>query len=193
MGYPDPAIEYHLPPLDDLFPRNMANVSLDRAFGGTKIPVHYPYFQMSMNLVRLTDLSISRYEASRKALATYRAKALDGHVSQYYDAINGLEETVVAAYRACLNSQRLAPAAPKKLNAPTTRQAQLLKQVRHHIQHMDEKLEKGHVSKRYPIHLVVPTARSLVIGTKVLPYQDLASCITKMYRNIEILRQAPSK
>ena len=193
MGYPDPAIEYHLPSLEDLFDRNVANVSLDRAFGGTHIPSQYPYFNMAMNLIRLTDLSISRYEASRNALQLYRDRALDGHVSPFYDAINGLEETVVATYRACLNSTRLAPAVPRQLNEPTTRQMRLIKQVRHHIQHMDEKLETGQVSQRAPVHMIVPLSRSMVIGRKELSYRDLASCITKMYRNIEIIRRAPSK
>jgi hypothetical protein len=192
MGYPDPAIEYHLPPLDDLFAHNMANISLDRLTGGHGGPPDYPYSQMWLNLVRLTDLSITRYEAVRESLALYREKAHEGTVSPFYDAINGLEETVVAAHRAALNSQGLEAVAPRKLNRPTPRQLDLLRQVRNHIQHMDDKLQKGQV-KAVPIYLAAPTQKSLVIGSVLLSYRDLASCITKMYRNIAIIRQAPSK
>lgn len=192
MGFPSPKIEYHLPPLDDLFANNMANVSLERLFGGPRGPVEYPYFNMWMNLVRLTDLSIRQYETSRKALDAYREGAYEHRLSPFYDAINGLEETVVATYRATLNSKRLEPVIPHRLLEPTKRQAQLLKQVRHHIQHMDEKLERGAV-RQGEIHLLAPTTKSLVIGPKQLHYRDLASVITKMYRNIEIIRQAPSK
>src|SRR5436190_20589590 len=92
----------------------------------------------------------------------------------------------------CLNIKRLAPVIPRRLNEPTARQMRLIQQVRHHVQHMDEKLETGQVSRRAPIHVIVPLPRGLVIGRKELPYRDLASCITKMYRNIEIIRQAPS-
>lgn len=192
MGYPSPKVEYHLPPLDDLFPRNMANISLDRAFGGHRGPSTYPHFNMWMNLVRLTDLAIQRYEASRASLVLYRKHAYENAVSPFYDAINALEETVVATHRAVLNSECLAPVIPHRLNEPTPRQSLLLRQVRNHIQHMDDKLLKGQV-KAGELHLLAPDTKAVVIGPKRLPYRDLASCITKMYRNIEVIRQAPSK
>jgi len=192
MGYPSPETEYRLPPLDALFPRNMLNVSLDRIAGGHRGPATYPHFNMWMNLVRLTDLAIAEYEASRHSLEIFRENAHEGKLSPFYDAINGLEETVVATYRAVLNSRNLQPVVARRLNDATDRQFIALKQVRHHIQHMDEKLEQRRV-KQGELHLLLPTAKSLVIGPKQLHYRDLASCITKMYRNIEIIRQAPSK
>lgn len=191
MGYPDPAIEYHLPSLSDLFPNNMANVSLDRLTGGLG-PNQYPHLQMWMNLVRLTDLSIRRYEEARKALDLYRQTAHAGGVSPFYNAIDCLEETVVATHRAALNSTSLASVAPRKLREPTPRQLELLRLIRNHVQHMDDKLRRGQV-KRYPMHMVAPTSRSLLIGSLLLSYRDLSYCIRKMYRNIEIIRQAPSQ
>jgi hypothetical protein len=176
-----------MPPLEDLFADNMANVSLDRLTGNYRGPSTRP--QMWMNLVRLTDLSLRSYEGARSDLERYRARAHKGHVSPYYDAINRLEETVVATYRAILNSGRLQTLIPRKLHEPTARQLQAIRQVRHHIQHMDEKLADG----RAEIHVLVPTTKSVVIGRKQLHYRDLASCITKCYRNIELIRQAPSK
>lgn len=197
MGYPNPKEGYHLPPLVDLFSNNMANVSLDRLSGALSVTgyqgvTEYPHFQMWMNLVSLTDLAIRRYEESRTSLAIFEEFAFEGRVSPFYDAVNSLEETVVATHRAILNSQRLREITPRRLNVPTARQLEVLRVMRNHIQHMDEKLAEGKVTQG-DFHVLAPLPKSFIIGSKILQYRDLASCITKMYRNVEIIRQAPSK
>jgi hypothetical protein len=64
---------------------------------------------------------------------------------------------------------------PRKLHDPTARQLKAIKEVRHHIQNMDEKVADG----RAELHLLVPLTKSVVIGSRQLHYRDLASCITK--------------
>lgn len=191
MGYPSPDSEYDLPELGHLFSNNMANVSLDRLTGRRVWPTVHPYFSMWMNLVRLTDLSIRQYEGARQSLDDYRTGARSGRVSPLYDAINLFEEVVVAAHRAVLNSDGLQTVTKRKLKVPTARQKRLLRLARNHVQHMDEKLVKGQV-KAGELHLIAPLAHSIEVGSVRLPYRDLCSVITKMYRNIEIIRQAPS-
>ena len=192
LGYPPPHIQYNMPDLSDLFPRNMANVSLDRLTGNFRGPKSHPHFNMWMNAVRLTDLAITDYEAARGHLATYREHAREGQIGPFYQAINDLESCVGATFRSVLNCERLQVMETRKLNGPTTRQREMLRLARNHIQHMDDKLEKGQVGPR-DIHLLAPLATGLAIGKVRLPYRDLASCITKLYRNIEIIRRAPSK
>lgn len=190
MGYPSPQNEYKMPTLSHLYPNNLANLALDRLGGRVVGPTTYPHSGMWMNLVRLTDLAIREYEAARTSLDDYRANANAGRISPIYDAINSLEEAVVATHRAVLNSARLEVVTTRKLHAPTAGQALALKQVRHHIQHMDEKLERGSVGAGH-LHLLAPTVHAVEIGPKRLKYRDLASCITKMYRNVAVIRAAP--
>ena len=192
LGYPSPDERYDMPDLGDLYSNNMGNVSLDRFTGQFKGPTAYPHFNMWMNLVRLTDQAILDHEAARGHLNEYRDNAREGRVSTLYRAVNELENTVVATYRAVLNSRQLESHAPRRLIAPTNRQAEALRKVRNHIQHMDDKLQKGQV-KPGQLHLLAPTTHRVEIGGERLTYRDLSSCIRKMYRNIEIVRQAPSR
>jgi hypothetical protein len=41
--------------------------------------------------------------------------------------------------------------------------------------------------------VLVPHEYALRIGSTRLPYKELASCITKLYRAIDEIRAAPSK
>jgi hypothetical protein len=193
MGFPDPSIEYRLPNLSNLFSDNLANVSLDRVGGQFRGPTKYPDYGVWMNFVRLTDAAIREYEQARGHLEEYRLHANDGRVMGYYRAVNGLENAVGATHRATLNAKRLQSRQSRRLHQPTPRQENLLRLARNRIEHMDEELAtKGRV-KQGLAHYLLPWTTRLVIGDVTLPYRDLASCITKMYRNVEKIRQAPSK
>ena len=127
LGYPSPDRDYRMPDLSALFDNNMANVSLDRVGGTFRGPTQYPSFNMWMNVVRLTDLAIRDYESARGHLAEYRRRARFGRVSPYYEALNSLEEVVVATYRAVLNCERLQTQQGRRLRQPTGRQRKQLK------------------------------------------------------------------
>jgi hypothetical protein len=192
LGFPDPDLTYRVPDLSHLYDKNVLNVSLDRLTGNFRGPTAYPYFGIWMNLVRLTDNALRNYEAARGRLKEYREHAYEGRVGPFYLAIDHFEVVVSATHRAVLNAQRLDAAMHRKLSRPTNRQAELLRLARNHIEHMDEKLVKRSV-KQGELHVLVPLTSRIQIGGIQVPYRDLASCIRKMYRNIELIRQAPSK
>jgi hypothetical protein len=56
---------------------------------------------------------------------------------------------------------------------------------------MDDKLTRRQV-RAGELHLLFPLANRVHIGSVGMSYRDLASVITKMYRNIELIRRAPN-
>jgi hypothetical protein len=191
MGAPDPDIAYKIPDLSHLHSRNILNLALDTVVGQDSGPESYPFYGIWMNLVRLTDKSLQSYQAARKALESYRKVAYQGGIAHFYLAIDLFENVVSAAYRSVLNAERLDEVVSKQLLHPTVRQRNILRLARNHVEHMDEKLSQRQV-KQEEVHVLVPLQSRLEIGSVRLPYRDLASCITKMYRNIELIRQTSS-
>ena len=192
LGFPDPDLAYRIPDLGHLYHGNILNVSLDRLTGNFRGPRAYPSFGIWMNLVRLTDRALRNYGAARSQLDEYRHRAHEGRVGSFYLAIDHFEEVVSAAHRGLLNAHQLEQLLRRRLHRPTDRQKDLLYKTRNHIEHMDKMLA-GRAVKQGELHVLVPLPTCLEIGPARLPYRDLASCITKMYRNIELIRGAPSK
>jgi hypothetical protein len=191
MGYPDPGLPWRLPDLSALFDKNMLNVGLDRFSGNASIGPNAGAHdvQQWLNLVRLTDKSIRCFEAARHHLAEYSANAHEGRVSSFYLAVDDLESTVSATHRAVLASAALQPAVAVGLATPTERQADLLRRVRNRVEHIDERVARRQ-QRSQPIHLhyLLPAPTRVIIDGLELPHRDLASCIRKMYGNVEKVR-----
>lgn len=111
-----------------------------------------------------------------------------------FGAIDHMENCVGATHRAVLNSRalrknKIGRGGPQLSDRQETR----LRDVRHAIEHSDEKLlGKPHRNsppfgsgEPYSIRLA---NNSIVIGGWVLTYSDLFSAMTKMYRTIEVIR-----
>jgi hypothetical protein len=82
--------------------------------------------------------------------------------------------------------------AERQLPHPTERQAALLKAISDQIQHGDERFAEHRVTAG-DLLLIVPHEYSIEIGSVRLPFKELASCITKLHRAIDMIRAAPSK
>lgn len=191
LGAPDPEAEYRMPDLSDLFARNMLNVALDAAFGGWRGPTDRTYAAIWVNLVRLTDAALREYEGARSSLATYGAHAYEGRISSYYRALDHFETCVDVTHRGILNAAALVSGAGLRLQMPTDRQRTQLRKFRNTVQHLDERLVEGKRRADVAV-MLVPLRSRMVVGRDELPYRDLASCITKLYRDIESVR-GPSK
>lgn len=192
MGLPDPEIRYNMRDLSGLFAGNVLNLSLDRLTGQWPGPQTWPEAAMWINFVRLTDRALHTHEQARSHLNSYRNAAHAGRVGPYYLAIDELEACITATLRAVLNAERIdSTGAYRQLLGATPKQRQSLRLCRNHVEHMDDKLTRRQV-RAGELYQLVPLANRMHIGSVGMSYRDLASVITKMYRNIELIRRAPN-
>jgi hypothetical protein len=181
-----------MPDLSDLYKDNMLNLMLDRLVGGDSGPQQHPEGPMWTNLVRLSDKALHEYEKARSELDQWIAQRQHSVFSPYFRGVDHLENAVTATHRAVLHGRELRKRGlGKRSPQPTVRQENLLKLVRNHIEHTDDKLLKGQIGQGQAIFLL-PDEKSLHIGTTSLTYRDLASCIRKIYHQVEAIR-GPSK
>jgi hypothetical protein len=185
-----------MPSVDHMSNRGSLNVVLDRTLSG--LPAGLPKSAMLVglftNFVRLTDKALREYDAARAEMLHYVQPSERLHTGYYLRAIDHMENCVGATHRAVLNSQalrenKIGRSGPRL----TDRQEKRLRDVRHAIEHSDEKLLGKPHGKSPPFGSQEPyTIRlansSIVIGGWFLTYWDLFWAMTKMYRTIEVIR-----
>ncbi len=179
---------FKMPDLSSLYSKNMLNLTLDRLVGTDPGPKNHPHQATWVNLVRLADKSLREYEAARNAFAVLQKEIHQGHISPLFLGIDHLENAITATHRAVLHSEVLRAAGwGRAVRTPTTRQKALLKAMRHHVEHAEDKLHKGQIAQGQPF-MITPKERRMSFGKTTLTYLDLARCITKVYRHIEAIR-----
>jgi hypothetical protein len=180
---------FNMPSVDHMSNRGSLNVLLDRTFSGLPpgLPSSRVLVGLFTNFVRLTDKALREYDADRTELFSYLRSSADLRTAHYVRAIDHIENCVSATHRAVLNSNAL-----RKNNVGrsrprlTDRQETRLKEVRHAIEHSDEKLLGKQYRNSPPFATGEPYSirlanTSIVIGSWVLTYSNLVSEMTKMY------------
>jgi hypothetical protein len=187
-----------MPALDHLASINMLNVILERTLVGLPPKLRsYPMTGVFVNLCRLTDKALNEYKAARADLLNYVSS--NRHPAYLLRAIEHLENSIDATYRAVLNGEALRN---NKIGRGalrlTDKQRKCLKDVRDAIEHSDErllKISKGPSRPWFqqgrPFSLFV-TNTQIAIGTNVLTYRQLVAAITKCHSTIEKIRRVPT-
>jgi hypothetical protein len=189
-----------MPSVDHLSNMGSLNVMLDRVFGGgPPLPPGHTAVGLLTNFVRLVDKSLREYDAARAELLLYGEPHEGLPVSPYLRAIDHMENCISATHRSVLNANALRSlgvgrGAPKL----TTRQEVLLTNMRHAVEHSDEKLLGRQKYKSSPPfapgepYSLRLASTSMVIGRNALTYRDLVSAMNKMHRAIEKIRRTPT-
>ena len=149
-----------------------------------------------MNLVRLTDKALREYEQAREMLLAFTRD--QNRISNYFRAIDHLENCVSATHRASLQAEVVRPRLGRSL-ALTGHQKDRLVEIRDVIEHMDDRLTgKLPAWKKNALvigpgepTMLMPLDRRVQIGSYKLTYRDLASCISKLYRLVMEIREVP--
>ncbi|WP_345610430.1 hypothetical protein [Pseudonocardia adelaidensis] len=186
-------LERHsMPDLSHLYERSILNVLLDSLVGRSQVPTDYPNRGCWMNLVRLTDKALVEYNLASQSLNTWIERKNQGVFSALFKGIDHFENCVVSTHRAILMTDRLrATGVLRRAPRATDRQRDQLRKIRNHIEHTDEKVSDGRIRPPEPFFLT-PGQTRIELGPARLSYRDLASCITKLYRSVEVIRGAPN-
>jgi hypothetical protein len=183
--------------VDHLSNKGILNVLLDRSLSGQPagIPSGWSLVALFTNFVRLTDKALREYDAARAEVVLYLEPTEGMRTSPYIRAVDHMENCVSATHRAVLNAIALqAQGVGKKAPRLTPRQHARLRDVRHAIEHSDERIV-GPQSRRqcspfkrgesFSLRLA---NTSMVIGQHVLRYADLVSAMSKMHKTVEVIR-----
>ena len=189
-----------MPSVDHLSNNGMLNVLLDRTFRGqlSGVPLDRTMVGLFTNFARLTDKALREYDAARAELHSYVAGNVGHRVSPYLRAIDHMENCVSATHRAVLNAEVLRKSKVGRAGPRLTQnQRDHLIQVRHAIEHSDEKLRRVTHGKSPAFHESDPYSlrlanTSMTIGQHVLTYRQLVSAMTKCHATIEVIRGVPT-
>jgi hypothetical protein len=134
---------FNMPSVDHMSNRGSLNVVLDRTFSG--LPAGLPNSRVLVglftNFVRLTDKALREYDAARTELFSYLRPSARLRTGHYLRALDHMENCVSATHRAVLNSRALREnKVGRSRPLLTDRQETRLRDVRHAIEHSDEKL-----------------------------------------------------
>jgi hypothetical protein len=186
-----------MPSVDHLSNRSAVNVLLDRAFSHVPagIPPDRTLVGLFQNFVRLTDKALREYDAARVELTRYFTLTNTSLRSPVYiRGVDHLENCIGATHRAVLNARalqqnKIGRSGPK----PTMQQELRLRNVRHAIEHSDEKILGIPYRHSPPFTATEPYSlrlanKHMVIGSSVLSYKQLVSVMAKLYRTIEVIR-----
>jgi hypothetical protein len=185
-----------MPSVDDMFNKNVLNVSLDRIIAGNPgTPTTRQLNGIFVNLVRLSDKSLREYDAARAELMAYVENYEDNWgINPYVRAIDHMENCIDATHRAVLNAAALRiNGFGRKALKVTEHQERRLRFFRNTIEHIDERLigtprrNRPNLQAADPFTLRLAN-KVMVIGQDSLTYRELVAIITKMYVTIEAIR-----
>ncbi|HEX6686062.1 MAG TPA: hypothetical protein VF062_25020 [Candidatus Limnocylindrales bacterium] len=186
-----------MPTVDHLSNNGALNVLLDRTLSGLPSglpPVSSPV-GLFMNFVRLTDKALREYDAARAELLLFVSPHPGLRISPYLRAIDHMENCVNATHRAVLNAKALREnKIGRAASLLTDLQERHLANLRHAVEHSDEKLlSKQKFKSSPPFDRVDPYSlrlanTSMVIGKNVLTYKELVAAMTKCHNAVETIR-----
>lgn len=190
-----------MPAVDHLSNKGSVNVLLDRALSGrlSGVPQDRSLIGLFTNFTRLTDKALREYDAARAELMFYLEPHDGLRMTPYLRAVDHMENCISAAHRAVLNAnalreQRVGRGAPRLTEIQEVR----LRNVRHAIEHADEKLlgkqkfKNSPPFSRFDPYSLRLANTCLVIGSNFLNYRDLVAAMTKMHGAIEKTRGVPT-
>jgi hypothetical protein len=190
-----------MPSVDHLSNKSSLNVLLDRALSGqlAGVPRDMTLIGLFTNFARLTDKALREYDAARAELLLYLEPSEGLRTSPYLRAIDHMENCIGAAHRAVLNATALRENGVGR-GAPrlTALREERLRNVRHAVEHADEKLlgkqkyKKSPPFSKYEPYSLRLANTSLVIGNYYLNYRDLVTAMTKAHAAIEHIRGVPT-
>lgn len=181
-------LKYHIPDLSALRPRSTA-LSINRIFRGAG-PKDIEAYALTMNFVRLVDLSISEYQAGREAIQQFASEHESLALGRGFASAGHFELCMGSIKRAMnfLKSLRGSPSVPQSLKNLLPRSTIVLTGViegkitgiRNAIQHLDAKIQRGDIDKGQALSLM-PMEEQLELGEHIVSYADLSQWLKELH------------
>lgn len=191
----------NMPSVDHLSNKSSVNVLLDRSLSGqlAGVPRDRTLVGLFTNFARLADKALREYDAARAELILYLEPHDGLRTTPYLRAIDHMENCISALHRGVLNAKALRDNGVGR-GAPrlTENQEERLRNVRHAMEHSDEKILGKQKFKQSPPfanddpYSLRLANTSLMIGSNFLNYRDLVLAMTKMHEAIEKIRGVPT-
>lgn len=177
--------ECKLPDLSDLNTKQLMNLIMCTAFGGTDIEGKKCKLLVA-HYVRVTDHTIREYNYAREALQEYTYSETS-HMSPRYVALSHLEACLTSLERArkllkTINRESECPQIPRNLGI-LKGSGNTVKNVRNNIQHLDDKIRLNkEVKKGGDIKWPWLKKESIELNEIEVSYSTLAKKIQEIHR-----------
>jgi hypothetical protein len=179
---------FNIPDLSDLSSRSISLAM--RRFFTSSGPKGGEAYALVMNFVRLVDLAVSEYKSGRLAILEFANSNEELRLGSAIRSSAHFEVCIDALKRAInhLKAIRGNPTVPQDLKGLLPRGINLISgeveskvtQMRHAIQHLEERIQKGEIIEGQSLALQ-PTRDDLQLGPLNLRYVELAGWITEAH------------
>lgn len=146
------------------------------------------------NFIRLIDKSINEYQEAREAIIAQvkerhrpPEQIQEGRIIYLLSFVNSLENSLNAIRRLFLildafKGERLSPAIPRIPRRQVESLGSTIKDIRHTIEHLDERIQKDQLRKGKPIMLSLSDDdKGIIISDYSLRFSDLKHVIRNFY------------
>lgn len=173
--------ECNMPDLSDLDDKNILGIANKILTGD--IAKEYKSKAFIINFVRITDQTIREYRDARIAFLEYINNQPSMYISPLFEAIGHFETLLIGLRRASLLIRRM------KRNEETSRIVNeqvnkdvdnRIENIRHAIEHLDEKLAKGEINEGDPWFLI-PQNDYIHLYEHKVSYQEIAEYIRTLH------------
>lgn len=179
--------EYKIPDISDLGKKS-ALYLLNRFFRGSGPKDHVSY-ALTVNFVRKLDLAIHAYNEARKAIIEFPKDRQTLQLSLFIKASGCFEQCVDLVRRSVLflkaiKSNKDVPIElkkkiPKGLSVLSGSAEKKCTEMRHAIQHLEEKIQKGEIIQGQS-HSLFPKESSIELGDNEITYVELAEWLREL-------------
>jgi len=172
-----------MPDIQNLFPWNILNYMLNRTFRGAG-PKDSQASSLLVGFIRLVDQSVQEYENARAALNEF-VSTPNNVITPLFKASGHLETCIGAIWRAINFARRMrndknSPSIPRRIPVLSKTVKKPIKNIRHAIQHAEEKIMDNRIVEGDAIFLVVKSDALEIAGTEVT-YTDLSNWIKELH------------
>ncbi|OGW40488.1 MAG: hypothetical protein A2Y97_10250 [Nitrospirae bacterium RBG_13_39_12] len=190
-------IKYDIPNLSDL--SQLSHVFMYNRFFRGMGPSDYEAYALFMNYVRLVDIVLLEYESGRKKLKDFLAVKNDSLSTHLVVIAAGHFEMCVSTLKRVSTylkrirghpkvAQALKNFLPRNLSVLDSRSEKLITDMRHAIEHLENRIQKGEITAGQSLCLV-PTADALELGRHKMLFSDLSRWLKEVYDCSKVIAQ----
>ncbi len=171
----------NMPDLSELYDKNVLGVLLNLIFRDT--PTEYKSRAFVINFVRITDRVIREYTNARVAFLVFVNNQPSPYFSPAFQAIGHFETLVNSLWRASLfvncikKNSETSRIIDVRINNDVTKR---IEEIRHAIEHLDEKLAKGKIGQGEPWFILLKND-SIELSGYEISHRELADFIRTLY------------
>ncbi|MFA6054745.1 MAG: hypothetical protein WC769_05150 [Thermodesulfovibrionales bacterium] len=190
-------IKYELPNLSDL--NQLSHIFMYNRFFTGIGPSDYEAYALFMNYVRLVDILLREYENGRKELMNFLAAKNESLSTHLVIIASGHFEMCISTLKRVSTylkrirghpkvAQALKDLLPRNLSVLDGRSEKLITDMRHAIEHLENRIQKGEITSGQSLCLVT-IADGLELGRHKMLFSDLARWLKEVHGCSKIIAQ----